>query len=41
MVNRTLLPRELRPSWFMQAGLIFCGLFFIGVTVMVLLSTWG
>jgi hypothetical protein len=40
-VNRTLLPRELRPSWFMQAGLIFCGLFFIGVTVMVLLSTWG
>jgi hypothetical protein len=38
-VNRTLLPRELRPGWFMQAGTLFCGIFFLGVTVVVVLVT--
>jgi hypothetical protein len=35
-VNRTLLPRELRPGWFMQAGLLGCGAFFLGISVLVL-----
>jgi hypothetical protein len=34
-VNRTLLPRELRPNWFMQLGLIFCGLVFLGISLIV------
>ncbi len=38
-VNRTLLPRELRPGWFMQAGVIGCGVFFLGITVVVLLHS--
>jgi hypothetical protein len=37
-VNRTLLPRELRPNWLMQVGLIGCGLFFFAITVMALLG---
>jgi len=35
-VNRTLLPRELRPSVLMQLGLIGCGVFFFTITVMAL-----
>ena len=38
-VNRTLLPPELRPGWFMQAGVIGCGIFFLGITVVVLLHS--
>jgi hypothetical protein len=34
-LNRTLLPRELRPNWFMQMGLVFCGLVFLGVSAIV------
>jgi hypothetical protein len=37
-VNRTLLPRELRPSALMQLGLIGCGAFFFAITAMVLLG---
>jgi hypothetical protein len=37
-VNRTLLPRELRPNAFMQAGVIGCGLFFLGISIVVFLS---
>jgi hypothetical protein len=36
-VNRTLLPRELRPGWLMQAGTIFCGLFFLLISAVVFL----
>ena len=36
-VNRTLLPRELRPNWFMQAGVLCCGAFFLGISVLVIL----
>jgi hypothetical protein len=39
-VNRTLLPRELQPNWFMQAGVLFCGVFFLGLTVVVLWQLW-
>jgi hypothetical protein len=34
-VNKTLLPPELRPNWFMQLGVLLCGLFFLGITVIV------
>jgi hypothetical protein len=34
-VNRTLLPPALRPNWFMQAGLVLCGAFFLGVSMLV------
>ncbi|HTI51410.1 MAG TPA: Nramp family divalent metal transporter [Planctomycetaceae bacterium] len=37
-VNKTLLPPELRPNWFMQLGVIFCGLFFLGITAIVVLT---
>jgi hypothetical protein len=37
-VNRTLLPRELRPNALMQLGLVACGTFFIAVTALVLLK---
>jgi len=35
-VNRTLLPRELRPNFLMQLGLIFCGVFFFVTSGIVL-----
>lgn len=37
-VNRTLLPPELRPNWFMQSGLVFCGLVFLGVSLLVVIT---
>jgi hypothetical protein len=30
--NRTLLPRELQPSWFLQFGAVVCAIFFFGMT---------
>jgi hypothetical protein len=36
-VNRTLLPREIRPNWFMQAGLIATGVYFLSITA---LAAW-
>lgn len=35
-VNRTLLPRELRPNLFLQAGLVVCGVFFLAMTLVVI-----
>jgi hypothetical protein len=37
-VNRRLLPRELRPSWFLQLGTFFCGIFFLAVSIAVILT---
>lgn len=37
-VNRTLLPRETRPGWFQQLGLLACGVCFLGITVIVVLT---
>ncbi len=34
-VNQTLLPPPLRPGWIRKAGLIFAGLFFFGITAVV------
>ena len=31
-VNRTLLPRELMPNWFLQLGTLVSGLFFISLS---------
>ncbi|MEX0710830.1 MAG: Nramp family divalent metal transporter [Pirellulales bacterium] len=35
-VNRTLLPAELRPNWIMQTGTLLCGIFFLGISVIVI-----
>lgn len=40
-VNRTLLPKELQPNWFMQAGVVFCGVFFLGISTVVVLTLVG
>jgi hypothetical protein len=37
-VNRRLLPAELRPNLLMQLGLVACGVFFIGITAIILLA---
>lgn len=37
-VNRTLLPRELQGNWFIRAGVLGCGIFFLGITVVVLFT---
>ncbi len=38
-VNRTLLPPEVRPNWFMQAGTAFCGLFFLLISAIVFFAS--
>src|SRR5262249_26314052 len=34
-VNRALMPRELRPSLLLQLGVVACGVFFLGISVVV------
>jgi hypothetical protein len=36
--NRKLLPREIQPGWFLQLGVVACGLFFLGISVVVLIT---
>ncbi len=38
-VNRTFLPRELRPNPLMQIGLVGCGLFFFLITALVFVES--
>ena len=33
--NRVLLPKELQPNWFLQIGVLCCGIFFIGISLIV------
>lgn len=40
-VNLILLPRELRPNWFMRIGLLLGGLFFMGLSVISAYSIWN
>ena len=40
-VNRHLMPRELRPHWILQIGVIFCGIFFIGISLIVIVDVWN
>ena len=37
-VNCTLLPPEVRPNWFIRAGVVFCGVFFFGISGVVFVS---
>jgi hypothetical protein len=37
-VNRTLLPRALRPGLLQQLGTFICGIFFLGVSIAVILT---
>ena len=37
-INCTLLPPELRPNWFIRLGVVFCGLFFFGISGIVFIS---
>lgn len=37
-VNRTILPGELQPGWFSQAGTLICGIFFLGIGAVVFSS---
>ena len=37
-VNCTLLPPEVRPNWFMRLGVIFCSVFFFGISGIVFYS---
>ena len=34
-VNRALMPRELRPGALLQLGVLACGVFFLGISVVV------
>ncbi len=37
-INRTLLPPELRPRWYSQLGVIGCGIFNLGLAVIVFVT---
>jgi hypothetical protein len=37
-VNRSLLPKNLRPNVTLQIGTAFCGIFFLGISVLVLFT---
>ena len=39
-VNRNLLPPELRPAWYMQAGLVGCFVFFTGISGIAFYQKW-
>jgi hypothetical protein len=39
--NRRLLPESLRPNLFMQLGLVACGVFFLGITAIILFAPEG
>jgi hypothetical protein len=34
-VNRMLLPKALQPHWLLQVGAVACGVFFLGITAVV------
>ena len=40
VLNLTLLPRELRPNWFVRIALFFAGLFFIVLSIIVAVHTF-
>jgi hypothetical protein len=37
-VNRSLMPKELQPGRVLQIGVVCCGIFFLGISVVVLLT---
>jgi hypothetical protein len=38
-VNTILLPKEIRPNWFIRIGLVLGGLFFAALTVITVIAT--
>lgn len=40
-INMTLLPRELRPGWFVRVALLLAGLFFVALATITALKTLG
>jgi hypothetical protein len=40
-VNLIMLPRELRPNWFLRIGLLLGGVFFMGLSVISAYSIWN
>jgi hypothetical protein len=34
-INHTLLPRELRPRWYHTLGVLGCGVFYLGLSLLV------
>lgn len=34
-INTRLLPKSLRPKWYQQAGVLGCGVFYVGMTLLV------
>ena len=41
VINLTLLPRELRPNWFIRIGLVCAGLFFFSLGMLSVLQQTG
>jgi hypothetical protein len=41
VLNLILLPRELRPGWFMRIALALAGLFFVTLATITALKTLG
>jgi hypothetical protein len=39
--NRTLLPKALRPHWLLEIGTLLCGIFFIGISLVVMVDLWN
>jgi hypothetical protein len=37
-INCTFLPRELRPRWYHRTGLVTCGLFYLGLAMLVFVT---
>jgi hypothetical protein len=37
-LNHRLLPRPLRPRWYHTAGVLGCGLFYLGISALVFIT---
>lgn len=40
-INRNLLPPQLQPRWYHQAGIFCCGVFYIGLFFLVIVAKFG
>jgi hypothetical protein len=40
-INRKLLPPQLQPRWYHQAGILCCGVFYIGLFFLVIVAKFG
>jgi hypothetical protein len=37
-INVTLLPKELRPRWYHRTGMVCCGVFYLGLSLLVFVT---